>query len=147
MEKVFEKVALRGIFEMKVYKSGKLIEEYSDNNLIVNVAKNQMAHLVAGDVAGRHITKIAFGVSNTDPDPTDSVITGQWSKSILGFSFPEIGRVKFDWILDVTENNGMAIREFGLLSANGELFARKTRVNPLNKEPDISVEGHWIIIF
>jgi hypothetical protein len=147
MEKFIEKVPLRGVFEMKVYKSGKLIEEILDENLIVNVAKEQMARLIAGETLNRHITLIAFGTSNVDPAPTDTVITGQWSKSILGYSFPEIGKVRFNWLLGVTENNGMAIREFGLLTADGKLFARKIRTNPLNKESDISIEGSWTIIF
>jgi len=147
MENFTEKVPLRGIFEMKVYKSGKLIEEVVDENLIVNVAKEQMARLVSGEPLNRHISLIAFGTSNVDPAPTDTVITGQWSKSVLGYSFPVSGRVRFNWVLNVSENNGMAIREFGLLTADGKLFARKTRTNPLNKESDISIEGSWTIIF
>jgi hypothetical protein len=47
----------------------------------------------------------------------------------------------------VSEANGMAIREFGLLTANGTLFARRIRANPIYKESDISIEGEWIIIF
>lgn len=140
-------VRVCGIFEMKVFKSGKLLEEFSDNNLIVNIAKEQMAHLVAGDVSGRFITSIAFGTSNVDPEVTNTELTGQWSKTIQGHSFPVSGRVRFDWQLGTTENNGMAIREFGLLTKDGKLFARKTRTNPINKESDISVEGSWTIIF
>ena len=147
MEKFSEKIPLRGVFGIRVYKSGKLIEEVLDENLIVNIAREQMAHLVAGRTQGRHITSIAFGTSNVDPEPTDTVITGQWAKAIFGHSFPVSGRVRFDWRLGVTENNGMAIREFGLLTADGRLFARKTRTNPINKESDISIEGNWTIIF
>lgn len=147
MEKFNEKISLKGVFEMKVYKSNKLIEQISDNNFIVNAAKDQMAHLVAGESEGRHITSIAFGTSNTAPTPDNTVITGQWSKTLLGYSFPENGKARFDWRLEVNENNGMAIREFGLLTADGNLFARITRTNPINKESDISIEGNWTIIF
>jgi hypothetical protein len=147
MEQFNEQVPLRGVFTMRTYKSGKLIEEVSEDNLIVNIAKEQMAHLVAGNTTNRNITKIAFGTNNADPTPSDSVITGQWSKALLGYSFPESGMVRFDWQLGLTENNGMAIREFGLLTADGQLFARKTRTNPINKESDISVEGSWTIKF
>jgi hypothetical protein len=147
MEKLVDTVSMRGIFEMTVYKSGMPIEKVFDDNLIVNIAKEQMAHLVSGETPGRFITQIAFGTNNADPAPADTVITGQWSKLILGHSFPENGRVRFDWLLGVTENNGMAIREFGLLTGDGRLFARKTRMNPINKESDISIEGNWTIIF
>jgi hypothetical protein len=147
MEKFIEKIPLRGIFGMKTYKHGKLIEEILDKNLVVNGARVQMAHLIAGDVEQRSVTQIAFGTNNTDPDKADTIITGQWAKDISGFIYPENGRVQFDWKLLTTENNGMAIREFGLLTADGTLFARKTRTNPIYKAEDISIEGHWIIIF
>jgi hypothetical protein len=147
MEKFNERVPLRGVFSMRVYKAGKLIEEVTDHNLIVNIARVQMANLVAGSTTGRSITKIAFGTSNVDPDPGDSAITGEWSKTLLGYTFPEPGRVRFDWQLGLTENNGMAIREFGLLTGDDQLFARKTRTNPINKESDITIEGSWTIIF
>jgi hypothetical protein len=147
MEKFVEKVPLRGIFWIKVFRSGKLIEEFLDENLIVNKARFQMAHLVAGEWSERAITKIAFGTSGTDPDLSDTIITNQYVKPILGFSYPENGRVQFNWNLLVTENNGMAIMELGLLTTDGTLFARKTRINPIHKESDISIEGHWTIIF
>lgn len=147
LSRQFEEVPVNGIFRLKVYRSGVLIEEQEDSNLIVNGARIQMAHLVAGEVTGRHITKIAFGTSGKEPEPTDTAITNQFVKPISDFSYPESGRVTFDWELLVTENNGMAILEFGLLSHDGTLFARKSRVNPIHKASDISLEGQWTLIF
>ncbi|MDR0761101.1 MAG: hypothetical protein LBF74_13500, partial [Treponema sp.] len=117
-----EKIPLRGMLIMRVYRSGVLIEKYREYNLIVNTARFQMARLIAGDTDGRHITHIAFGTSGTAPAAADTAITGQYVRSITGISFPENGIVQFDWELPVTENNGMAIREFGLLTADGTLF-------------------------
>jgi hypothetical protein len=37
--------------------------------------------------------------------------------------------------------------EFGLLCADGTLFARRTRTKPINKESDISLSGSWTIIY
>jgi hypothetical protein len=147
MEKHVEEIPMQGIFELKVFQAGKLIEETAEKNLIVNGARLQMARLIAGDFTGRNISKIAFGTSGTEPDPADSVIANQWVKNISGFSYPQSGRVQFDWELLITENNDMAIFEFGLLTLDGTLFARKTRANPIHKESDISIEGHWSIIF
>jgi hypothetical protein len=147
MEKFVEKVPIRGVFKMVVKRNGVLVEEYVDDNLIVNGARLQMAHLVAGDVAQRHVNRIAFGTSGVEPDVNDTMIANQYAKAISGATYPENGRVQFDWELLVTENNGMAILEFGLLTADGTLFARKTRTAPIYKESDISIEGHWTIIF
>jgi hypothetical protein len=147
MMKFIEKAPLRGIFQIKVFRFGKLIGQTLDGNLIVNGARFQMAHLIAGEASGRNIANIAFGTNGADPDPSDTVITNQYYKPIQGFSYPDSGRVQFNWNLLVSENNGMAIMEFGLLTADGMLFARKTRVNPIYKASDISIEGHWTIIF
>jgi hypothetical protein len=46
-----------------------------------------------------------------------------------------------------TECNGMAIREFGLVTVNGSLFARKVRESPLHKDADVSIEGEWSVEF
>ena len=142
-----DKFPMRGIFEMKVYRKGALIERYRDENLIVNGARVQAAHLVAGDAAGRSIARIAFGTNGTTPVDADASITNQFAKDVAGFEYPDMGQVTVNWELLTTEDNGQAIMEFGLLTADGTLFARKTRNNPIHKESDISIEGHWTIIF
>ena len=147
MVKLAEEIPMKGIFVARVYRSGKLVEEIRESNLILNGARSQMAHLIAGEFTNRNVNRIAFGTSRTDPDPADTIITNQFAKPIKGFSFPESGRVQFDWELLISENNGMAILEFGLLTADGTLFARRTRTNPIFKESDISIEGSWTIIF
>jgi hypothetical protein len=142
MVKLDENIPMKGIFELKVYRSGKLIEKIEEHNLVVNGAKAQMARLIAGNVSDRNINRIAFGTNGIEPELTDTLITGQWTKQISGFAYPGNGRVQFNWELLVTENNGMAIREFGLLTGNGTLFSRKTRVTPIHKAPDISLNPY-----
>jgi hypothetical protein len=132
---------------MKVYQRGKLIEEYEEHNLIVDGARSSMASLIAGDVEGKSIATIAFGVNGTPPTLDNTEITSAFSKAITGFSYPTPGQVEFAWNLSVSEANGMAIIEFGLRSEDGTLFARKTRENPIHKADDISIEGQWLIIF
>ena len=143
----YEVIPIRGIFGMKVYRSGILIEKYEEHNLIVDTARFQMACLVVGDIDGRHVAQIAFGTNGTEPVVADTVITNPFIKPLSDYSFPESGTVRFDWDLSVEENNGMAIGEFGLLTADGTLFARKSRAHPIYKESDISIEGQWTIKF
>jgi hypothetical protein len=146
---------IRGILNYKVFKDGALIEEVKGRNLILNGARIQMAHLVAGDFSDRNITKIAIGVNGTPPTVTDVTLNGTFMKNIDGYSFPAMGQVQFDWSLGTTEANGMAILEFGLMSDDGTLFSRRIREDenenpinkPINKESDISIIGQWIIIF
>jgi hypothetical protein len=148
MNKFSEKCnPLRGIFTLNVFKKGKLVETFEDYNMIVDGARIQMAHLIAGEVTNRKISKIYFGTNGTPPEVSDTEITNPFIKELDGFDYPEQGQVSFSWNLAVSENNGQAIMEFGLVCADGTLFARRTRGNPINKEEDISLEGTWTIVF
>lgn len=147
MVKTVDRFPVKGIFKMIVRKKGKVIEEYEDHNLIVNGARNQAVQFFAGNPTGRHIASIAFGTNGTSPEVTDTEITGAYTKDVAGFEYPDLGQIQTNWELLPNENNGMAIIEFGLLSADGTLLCRKVRNNPIYKEPDISIEGHWTWIF
>jgi hypothetical protein len=138
---------MRGNFRMKVYQRGKLIEDYEEHNLIVNGARSAMARLIAGDIEGKSIANIALGTNGDTPTPDDTEITGAFTKAVTGFSYPAPGQVEVAWNLSVSEANDLAIIEFGLCCADGTLFARKTRENPIHKADDISIDGQWLIIF
>jgi hypothetical protein len=138
---------LSGRLYYTVYRNGIPIESFADSNLIVNTARLQMARLVSGDVDGRSIDRVAVGINGNVALVSDTEITDPFIKEVDGFEYPAIDRVKIDWKILQNEANGMAIREFGLLTTDGMLFARRIRDKPLNKESDISIEGEWIIIF
>jgi hypothetical protein len=141
-----ETMPMSGCFAMRVFRRGTLIENYRDHNLIVSGAQNAAARLLAGEGAGKHISKIAFGTSGNIPTPDDTEIVSPFIKAISAFSYPATGQVEFKWKLQSNEANGKAIIEFGLLCEDGTLFARKIRQEAIPKEADISLEGEWIII-
>ncbi len=142
-----ERIQLRGNFLIRVFKNGKLINKYSDHNMIVNLAKESLSKLVAGEGSNKQITKIALGTDGSIPTPSDEIIKNPYVKNIDGFSYPTSGQVKFNWSIASSEANGMSILEFGLMSEDGTLFARKIRNEALAKENDISIEGEWTIVF
>ena len=128
-------------------KEGNTVFTYADNNLIVNNAKVALASLVSNAGADtKIITQIGFGTSATTPSPNDVSLTAPYKKNVTSFSYPEPGKVKFSWRLDYGEANGKAISEFGLLCADGSLFARKVR-GAITKDADLALEGEWTIIF
>jgi hypothetical protein len=108
-----------------------------------------MARLIAEEAAGKRITHIALGANGAMSTPGDTAIMEAFTKPITGFSYPSPGQVEIAWNLLVSEANGLAIIEFGLLCADGTLFARKIREKPkpLYTEDDISIDGQWTIIF
>lgn len=128
-------------------KEGNIVINYSDKNLIVNNAKVALASLVSNAGAeSKIITQIGFGTSSTTPSPNDTTLAAPYKKNVLGYSYPEAGKVRFSWRLEYGEANGKAISEFGLLCADGSLFARKVR-GAITKEEDLALEGEWTIIF
>jgi len=152
--------ALSGILRYTVFKKGVAVEKFEDNNLIVDGARYQMARLVAGDFKSRNIDRIAVGTNGDVPVVTDTEITAPFIKAVDGFDFeadavegfegfyiPEDGFVQIRWKLLTSEANGKEIREFGLLTADDTLFARRVRDKPILKESDISIDGQWILIF
>lgn len=151
MVKWKDEVCLRGVFKMKVFKgegeNKELIETIEEDNLIVNLARETMAHLLTGDVTNRSMKFISFGTNGTPPTVTDTAITNAFTKQIgVAYALP-IGQATFEWRLTTGEANGLAIMEFGLLTADGNLFCRRTRTTPINKQNDISLEGSWTIQF
>ena len=138
--------AMAGHFHVDIWRGGKIIDSIDEKNLIVNNAKNQLALLIGGDGASRHINRIAFGISAAPASPNDTAITAAYVKAASAHAYPATGQVQFSWSLSASEANGMAITEFGLICADGSLFSRKVRA-PIQKESDLSLTGTWTIIF
>ena len=138
---------IEGIFRMRVIdRQGKIIQEIEEKNLVVNGGRNSTAALLGGNGANKQVTQIAFGTSATLPSLPDSDLTGKFIKAITTATYPQTGAVQFEWVLDYLEANGLAIREFGLFSADNTLFSRKTR-DLISKTSYIRLEGTWTIQF
>lgn len=141
-----EKVIVRGTFSIKVIENatGKLLEDYTDNNLVVTLGKTNVCKLLGGAVAGVKISKIAVGTGITDPAVTDTTLTGLVSKAIDSATYPDDNSVLFSWTLGTGDANGITITEFGLLNDNNVLCARKVR-SGIVKTSAISIVGSWKI--
>jgi hypothetical protein len=148
-DKVKDFIQVRGEVDIKIFKNGKLIGEIEDKNLIVNLARNTIALLIGGDGTGKSIAKLAVGENSSAATPDDeySDMTNPFQKAVDGHTYPQSDRVKFTWSIATTEANGLDIWEFGLLSSDDTLFARKVRsTNPIHKDSEIDIQGSWTII-
>jgi hypothetical protein len=133
--------------ELKIFRNGKLVESFKEDNLVVEAGRNKQARMLGG-VTGLHVTKIGFGSNGTDPAPGDTVIANMFSKNITAVSYPSTTQVRFSFVLTEAEANGLSIREFGLICADGTLYARRTRGGKvIDKDSDLSIEGQWTIYF
>lgn len=136
-----------GLFVLDIYRRGQLIERFEEENLIVIGSKVTHARLLGGDVTNRSVTQFGVGTNGAAPVEGNTNLTGQYVKAIDGVSYPATNQVQFQFSLGSGEANGMAILEFGILTAGNTLYARKVRTLPLNKEIDISLSGTWTISF
>ena len=141
--------SLRGEFELRVWRRGRLLLCEREPNLIVTGAAHVMAQLLAGEAGAYAVTKIGFGISGAAADPADNALTGAYTKGIGGYTYPARGKVQFNWTLGSTEGNGLQIREFGLLTAGDAPVARKVRPAGahIEKAVDLALSGTWTVIF
>ncbi|GAN83792.1 hypothetical protein F1645_16400 (plasmid) [Novacetimonas hansenii] len=138
-----------GRVDLKIWRAGVLIAHETDSNLIVEGAANMKAALLSGDTTGKYaIAQIGFGTNAAAAQETDSALTGAYVKPVDGITpNSATGQLTVAFSLAATEANGISISEYGLLSANGVLFARRVRDLPLLKASDLSFSGTWQITF
>ncbi|MEX2155127.1 MAG: hypothetical protein WD825_17410 [Gemmatimonadaceae bacterium] len=138
----------RGIFEVRVYRGRRLIEHVVDRNLVVNGMKATLANLLGAGTAAHVITQIAFGSSGAVAAVGDvRPLQNEYLRAIGLATYPLVGQVRFAWSLGAAEANGLAIREFGLVTTGGVLVARKSRASAIQKENDVTLEGSWTLVF
>jgi hypothetical protein len=136
-----------GLFTLKTYRRGVLVDVYEDKNLVVDNYKQVQARLLGGS-SGYAVTQFGVGTSATAPAAGNTALTGQFIKALdAAATYPATNQVSFAFSLAASEANGMAISEFGLFTAGNLLFARKTRSSPLNKDSDLSFTGTWVITY
>lgn len=124
---------------------GALLERMDEPNVIVDAWRDIHARVLGGD-ADYFVTQIGFGESDAPPAAGNTALTNPYVKPLSPvYPFPQ--RVRFTFSLTEGEANGLAIRELGLLTANGLLYARKVRAAALVKTSDIAINGAWTIFF
>lgn len=140
-------IKARGCFYLKTYDSaGRLVDEFVEENMVVTSGLNALTLLLSGDTSGdKIVTQIGFGSDGTPPVPGNTSLTTPFTKDLIATSVPGLTSVQYDFSLELTENNGAEIREFGLFTADGSLFARKVRAGVINKTSVVRLEGSWYI--
>lgn len=139
--------APHGLFTLKIYRRGQLIEVFEEKNLIVSNSQQIHAKLLGGAVAGQSVSQIGFGTSLAPAASGNNSLTNPFMKALDSVSYPASNQVSFNFSLLSSEDNGANIGEFGLFTASGTLYARKVRTAAIPKDTDLSFTGSWIINF
>lgn len=148
MDNIVEKVkGPTGHLHLEISRFGQLIEVVDEKNLIVDNSKQLLASLLGGTTANKFITKVGFGTNSAAALPGNTALTGPVYKNVSSVTFPTPGQVRFNFALTSAEGNGTSIIEFGLLTADNNLFSRRVRSSPIVKDNTLSFTGSWTITF
>lgn len=134
------------------------------NNMVVNGGRQAVANLLGGRDAGTNnhvVTHVSWGIYDEAPRFTDTTLSPQpglttggeneiayngtdRKKLISSVDWPVPFVTRFECLLGNDECNGYTLREMGLWTASGVLFARKTLV-PIVKTSDLALSFTWNI--
>ncbi len=142
-----ERPPAEGIFRLLVWRRGVLVADEEQHNLVVTAARETHARLLGGDTAGRSVTRFGVGSGGTAPAAGNTGLTDAFVRPLVAATYPAAGRVQFQFALTSGEANGLSIREFGLFTAAGTLYARRVRAGALVKDSEIALAGTWTIEF
>lgn len=135
-----------GVLTLRAYDaSGVELWRDAGNNHIVATGYAAAAEALAG-VPGARIARVGAGTSGNAPTDGDTQLTDAVSVDIQSVEYPAPSTVRFNFTFGYADAVGMAIREFGLYTADGRLFSRKVR-EPIEKTPYMSMVGTWDIHF
>lgn len=159
-------IQLRGRVKVLVEENGVETVHHIKDNIIVNIARETLCHLITAPQTDRHITKAYFGTKGHTgqdilnpkaPLITDDKLldTSPFIKNINGFTLmPETGvktSVDFAISLEKTEGNtsganGKAYTEAALYTAGNHIFARET-FPAIVKTESRRITFVWSILF
>lgn len=135
---------IRGTLRLTAYdRHGCELWQAEDHNQIVAGAYAIIAGALAG-ASNAIISKVAAGTNGTPPVEGDTRITNPTIVNIQSIEYPRPGVVRFHFTFGYYDAVGKSVCEFGLLSADGHLFARKVRT-PIDKSKYLSIVGVWEI--
>lgn len=133
----------RGHFSLVVRQHGLVVMRFEAPNLVVNGAATALAKQLAGLTT---IDRIGIGDDGSAPTVGDTTLTGDYTRQITDID-ASTNEVRFNWVIPANEgpSTPMAVREFGLLAADGTLVARRILNNPVTKSDanGIELSGQW----
>ena len=164
MIELSESCPAQGQLFYAVRRNGVVVETFSEKNMIMTNGRIAIARLFAGGIGGEGAF-VGVGSSNEPPAPDQEGLTDEVKVPIASVAFanaevvngvvtwPEsvepTPNVRFNFLFGTGDANGLSIREFGLFTEDGTMFARRIRTGngAIAKDSDIEVEGYWIIRF
>lgn len=137
-----EQIKLNGVLTLKAYNKGILVWEKKDKNLIVTNGYLSLLNALIG-TADKYIEKVQAGTNGIAPALTDTAITDPLDLAIDS-TVITASKLTINFSMDAVTGNGTTFAEFGLITAEGGLFSRKSWT-PFEKIADLTINGTWEI--
>jgi hypothetical protein len=113
-------------------KTGQVLETQETHNLVVDAGLNLIRDaLQLGTVSP--ITRIGLGTSGTAVNASDTALLGEIAKYTLLSITPSNKTLTCQYFLDGSTANGQTIRELGLFTDDGTMYARVLLDTPIPK--------------
>jgi len=141
--------SITGEIHLEVCKGDKIISQFDDHNLVVDIGRKRLAELAAGKVGSyveSYISHIGVGSGATAETASDTALENQ---QLFPLSSVEVtGRdVQCNFLIANNEAVGLSIRELGLFCTDGTMFSHRVRQGVIEKYEDIEIKGYWILHF
>jgi len=137
-----------------VDEHGNVRDTVSGANIVVNLGRSSLAHLLAGDSSDNHkIVAMVFGDGSTPPAITDTGLSGSTIiQKDTSYDFPDGAtglKVRFTAVVGSAEGNGAGsqiYREAALVKGNGDIFSRKVS-GSITKDNTVVLTALYTFIF
>jgi hypothetical protein len=135
----------------------QIVGNYMDKNLVVDEGRLVLNQTMAGEIPADPIAFFCTGIGgyigtpdpNVDPNPplgTDQNLYNPFfQKAITSIDHPNSLATTFITVVEELESNA-SLTEFGLKTASGRLFARRT-TRPMWKDSNVFFVCRWTIQF
>ena len=132
-------------------EDGNIVNQWKSNNMVVGGGRNAVLGLISDDgtsTTDKVITEMSWGTNGAATNISDAApLTDNFDKTLDGHVVDGVNyKCTFTGSLSTSENNGVTIREVGLLCADGTLFARYVWAG-VAKTNAISLSVDWVIKF
>jgi hypothetical protein len=125
-------------------KSGTLISTQQTHNLVVNSGLNLLRDaLDTGTISP--LTRIGFGASATPVTPTNTSLFDEIFRTNITAKIPGHKTLTCQYFLDETTANGQTLKEVGLFTTDGTLYARVLLNTPIPKTELIVATFSWTL--
>lgn len=141
------KISVSGRLKLRIEHLDGSVEHYDQRNMLMAYTVQRLIDTITtSEPDTDFIAQIGYGEGTTASTPDDSALTNAFVKNLSSLDTTTPGVITATFTLESGEGNGLSISEFGLLTTDDNLVARRTR-DAIAKVEGVRIDGTWTITF